>query len=299
MKTLPAGLQAHLDSGSTTMTYCWRVTRLDGLVQGFTEHDKDLTFDGTVFEAASGFTSTTVSSELGLSVDNLNVDGALSSDTLNEEDLATGLYDDASVELFWVNFEDTSQRITQMKGSIGEVERGEFAFSAETRSLTHRMQQKTGRSFQRYCDLDLGEARCGVNLLDPAFSSSGVVTSSTFNRLIISSGVSNNTDNFYGLGKMIFTSGQNNGLSFAVKKQEVNGTDCLIHLWVETPFPIANTDTFTIFSGCEKIKSACIIKFNNIANFRGFPYIPGSDFVTKYAKKGDSEQNGTTLFPNQ
>lgn len=66
MKTLSAGLQVHLDTGTTTMCHCWRVTRSDGVVQGFTDHDENLAFDGTTFLAESGFTATQVQHTLGL-----------------------------------------------------------------------------------------------------------------------------------------------------------------------------------------------------------------------------------------
>lgn len=53
MRALPAGLQSHLDSGATTLCWCWRITRNDGVAFGFTDHDRDLQFDGTSFEAAT------------------------------------------------------------------------------------------------------------------------------------------------------------------------------------------------------------------------------------------------------
>ena len=59
MKSLPPSLQSHLDTGATTLAWCWRVTRGDGAVLGFTDHDRDLTFDGTTFEAAAGLTAAT------------------------------------------------------------------------------------------------------------------------------------------------------------------------------------------------------------------------------------------------
>ena len=54
MRTLPAGMQACLDSGATTLCQCWRVIRADGARLGFTDHDEALSFDGDVFEACSG-----------------------------------------------------------------------------------------------------------------------------------------------------------------------------------------------------------------------------------------------------
>ena len=57
MKNLPPSLQSHLNTGTTTLAWCWRVTRSDGIRLGFTDHDRDLVFDGTLFEAATGFTA--------------------------------------------------------------------------------------------------------------------------------------------------------------------------------------------------------------------------------------------------
>ena len=49
MKTLPLALQAHLDSGATTLAWCWRIERSDGVVFGFTDHDRELSFGGVTF----------------------------------------------------------------------------------------------------------------------------------------------------------------------------------------------------------------------------------------------------------
>ncbi len=42
MRAVPAALQSKLDSGVTTLCRCWIVTRRDGVVQGFTDHDEDV-----------------------------------------------------------------------------------------------------------------------------------------------------------------------------------------------------------------------------------------------------------------
>ena len=104
MKTLSLEFSAHVASGTTTLAWCWRLTRRDGAVLGFTEHDRDLVFDGTTFEAAAGFTASALESTNGLNVDNLDVTGALSSARLDEGDLAAGLYDDAEIEIWRVNW---------------------------------------------------------------------------------------------------------------------------------------------------------------------------------------------------
>lgn len=130
MKVLPPGLQEHLNSGATTLCWCWRLTRRDGVKIGFTDHDRDLTFDGTTFEASAGFTPTEMRQSVGLGVDNLEVEAALTSDRLTEDDLAAGLYDDARVEIFRVNWRNPEQRVLMRCGSLGEVSRSGALFRA-------------------------------------------------------------------------------------------------------------------------------------------------------------------------
>lgn len=289
MKNLPVGLQAFLDAGETTMVHCWKVTRNDGVVQGFTEHDCDLTFGAVIYQASSGFTASQIEASLGLSVDNLSAEGVLTSESINEDDLASGLYDDAAVELYWVNFENVAQRLLLAKGYIGQVSRGEIAFTAELRSLTQRLQQKTGRSYQRTCDAILGDKRCKVAL--SSFTSSGAVAAVSENRNLSVTGLSNNTDGFYSLGVVTFTSGGNNGLRFEVKSHSVNS----IVLWERPPFPIAVNDTFSVVAGCDKLIATCHSKFNNSLNFQGFNLIPGSDYISVYASR-DGSQKGGSIF---
>jgi len=155
MKTLPSGMQTHLDTKATTLCWCWRLTRTDGTKLGFTDHDNDLTFDSTTFEADTGFTASEVEDQLGLAVSNLDVQGFLNSAKLNEDDLAAGYFDNATVELWRVNWNDTTHRILMRKGALGEVKRGETIFTAEVRGLAHDLQQSKGRSFQFQCDADL------------------------------------------------------------------------------------------------------------------------------------------------
>ncbi len=76
MKSFPTSLQSHLDSGTTTLAWCWRLTRNDRAVFGFTDHDQALSFDGTTFEPESGFTVSEIRSGSDLSVDAQEPKGA-------------------------------------------------------------------------------------------------------------------------------------------------------------------------------------------------------------------------------
>ena len=103
MKSLPSGLQAHLDSGTTTLAWCWKITRSDGAVFGFTDHDLTLTFAGTTFEPESGFVPSEIRAAQDFSVDAQDVEGALTSDRITETDILDGHWDNAEVEVWRVS----------------------------------------------------------------------------------------------------------------------------------------------------------------------------------------------------
>lgn len=299
MKNIPVALQAHLDSATTTMAFCWKVVRQDGVVQGFTEHDNDLTFDGVTYAASTGFTSSAIQSSLGLNVDNLNVDSALSSSTINEVDLSAGRYDAAVIELYWVNWSDVANvnmRLLISKGTIGEVKRQRTSFSAELRSLSQKTQQKTGRTFQRYCDAILGDSRCKVNLA--ALADLGTVASVIDKRTFTTTNISGATE-FFSLGTVTFSSGPNSGLTFEIKDHVLNaGGVHSIVLWSSMPYSPVVGNAFTMFPGCKKDRQTCVSKFANLVNFQGFEFIPGNDAISTYPVAGGSGQDGRSIFGN-
>ena len=126
-------------------------------------------FDGTDFEPESGLTASEVRSGSDLSVDAQDAEGVLTSDRITETDILDGRWDNAEVEVWRVNWADTGQRVLMRRGAIGQIRRGRLAFVAEVRSLAHVLGQTVGRTFQATCDAALGDARCGVDLEDPAF----------------------------------------------------------------------------------------------------------------------------------
>lgn len=289
MKTLPTGMQAHLDSGATTLCWCWKIARADGATQGFTDHDVDLAFDGITYEATSGFTATEVQSLLDLAIDNLSVTGALSSATLNEADLAAGLYDNASIEIWRANWADTSQRVLMRKGNIGEVKRGKAAFTAEVRGLAHILNQPVGRCFGYGCDADLGDARCTVDITRAAFKADGAVTSATDARRFTVSGLSSFGDGWFTGGKLVWTSGANASRAMEIKRH----AGASIELWQSMSETIAIGDVFAITAGCDKQFATCKAKFGNAINFRGFPYMPGNDAVLSYPTAAQPMDGGS------
>ena len=294
MKQFLPSLQTHLDSGTTTLAWCWRLTRNDGAVFGFTDHDVTLTFDGTIFEPESGFTASEIRSGSDLSVDAQEAQGVLTSDTITETDILDGRWDNATVEVWRVNWADTSQRALVRRGAIGQIRRGRLHFVAEMRSLAHVLGQTIGRTFQASCDVALGDVRCGVDLADPAFKGSGAVTGVVGGRGFTASGIAGFADGWFAFGVVNWSSGTNAGRSAEVLSHASSGADVMITMLEAPVRPIAPGDTFDIFAGCDKRSETCQGKFANAVNFRGFPHIPGQDTIIRYAARGDANA-GTVL----
>jgi uncharacterized phage protein (TIGR02218 family) len=287
MRTLPPGLQAHLDTGTTTLCHCWRLRLRNGETLGFTDHDENISFDGTLFEAAAGFTGSEIESSLGFAVDNLEAKGALQSAKLDEARLKAGDFDHAEAEVWRVNWQDASQRVLLRKGHIGEVTTGASAFEAELRGLSHLLAQSKGRIYQYGCDAELGNTRCGVNLLNPAFSEEGTVQSANGAELVLA-GISF-ADDWATRGVIRFDS---LGKNLAVKRHRLIDGVTRVSLWATPPFEVDAGDAVTLFAGCDKQFGTCRAKFNNAANFRGFPHMPGTDFVMSFTSEGDARNNG-------
>lgn len=283
MRVLPNGLAEHLLSGTTTLCHCWRLETRRAEVLGFTDHDRALLIDGTLYEADAGFTATEIESSLGLSVDNLEASGALSSARLSEARLAAGDFDDATIEVWRVNWQEVSQRVLLRKGNLGEVTRGRNFFSAELRGLAHVLNQPRGRLFQFGCDALLGEGRCGIDLTLPAYSVTAAVVNPVDQRSFGVSGAENYPDGYFALGTYCFVSGGNQGREGQIKFHRLHGASVSVELWQELPVVPAAGDQLLLRAGCDKQFRTCRDKFSNVRNFRGFPHMPGDDFVMSYA----------------
>jgi len=275
MKSLSPALQSHLSSGTTTLCWCWKIVRRDGVALGFTDHDVPLAFAGLAYQSSTGFTASEVQSSLGLAVDNLSVVGALSSQTLNEADLAAGLFDNAAIEIWRVSWASPDQRVLMRKGSLGQVRRGKTGFTAEVRGLAQALNQPTGRVYAHGCDADLGDARCAVAVTPVA----GVVAAAADARRFTASGFAAFASGWFAGGRLVFTTGANAGRGMEVKRHALGASLASFELWQAMSEPIAAGDAFTVAPGCDKQFATCKAKFANAANFRGHPYMPGDDAV--------------------
>ncbi|GAA0767093.1 DUF2163 domain-containing protein [Actinomadura yumaensis] len=213
MRHIPDDLAARIESGAARLCHVWLVRRVDGTRAGFTDHDRDLTLDGVVCRAASGWTVGAAESGVGLAAGTASASGVLDDASIREADVAQGRLDGAAVELWRVDWSEPGLRVRLWSGTIARLRRQDGAFVADLEGPLAKLERVVGRTYGRLCDARLGDARCGV--ADAAGRS------------------------------------------------------------------------------CDKRWETCVGTFGNGVNFRGFPDVPGDDFLTAWPAQGGRHDGGS------
>ncbi|MEM9715872.1 MAG: DUF2163 domain-containing protein [Pseudomonadota bacterium] len=165
-----SALADHMATGASTVCRAWDVTLADGEVLCFTDHDKDLEFEDRIYKASSALMGAELQSHIGLMADNGAVTGALQDDSISEEDLITGRFDNADIRSWLVNWADPSMREILFAGFLGEVQISDGVFSVELRSHSERLNQPYGRRYLRNAENNqMGETPATDIIDSPAF----------------------------------------------------------------------------------------------------------------------------------
>lgn len=275
MRQIDEAFAARLATNATTLCTCWRFTRSDGAVFGATDHDRALVSEGVTFEPASGLAGATFESGSGLAPGRCATEGAVSLDFIAEEDIDAGLWDGARVDVWRVDWDAPEHRVMIWSGRLSEVSRRGAAFTAELVSLKADLERRIGRVYSRTCDADVGDARCGVDLMDAAYRMEGAVAETIGVQRFLASGLNGAEHGLFRGGMLTWTGGANTGRAARVLRH--SGSE--IELVSAPRFALAEGDTFVVTAGCDKSFVMCGARFGNRVNFRGFPHMPGPEAV--------------------
>lgn len=288
MRTVPTALAAHLAQGETTTAKCWRVIRNDGVTLGFTDHDRVLEVEGTQCSPASGLDGGEVPARLGQQVETGEVLGVLDSIAITEDDILLGRYDGARVETWLVNWATPDQCLRLRVDTIGEIVREDGVFRAELRSPQQGLNVTRGRVYHGLCDAVVGDTRCGVDLELEANKGSALVTAVLDAFHIRVSGLTGFDEGWFAFGVATWGDGKRVGLRDPVlthrrePEGDVLGFAGRVGNW------IGIGDGLAVTVGCDRRFATCKARFGNEVNFRGFPHIPGSDYVLRHPRSGDA-----------
>lgn len=266
---------------ATTIARCWAVTRADGLVLGFTDHDEPLSFDGIGFRPDAGMTAQALVQGLGLSVDNTEVQGVLSDDAITPKDLGAGRWDSADVRLWEVDWTNLAQRRLIFRGTLGEVTHSHGAYRAELRGLAEALNRPQGRVYHSRCSANLGDGQCRFDASRDGYWAEGRIASLAEGGVKLElAEVPAHEAGWFENGRIEFLTGEAEGLSGWIKidsmpRSGVRG----LELWTSVGATPAIGDRVRLIAGCDKRALTCRTKFLNFLNFRGFPHLPPEDWL--------------------
>ena len=266
-----------VDADLTTLAFCWRLQRRDGVCLGFTTHDRDLRIGGITYLASPGMLPSAISMSDGFDADRLEVAGSLTSETISSSDMRAGRWDGASIAIFLINWEaPEGERIALVRGELGDVSVRSAGFTAELRGPTALLDRPVVEQTSPECRAELGDKRCRVDMAGRVRLTRVVEVADEVHVTVESAAEEAQA---YAYGRLRWLSGRNSGLDGAVRSS--SGTQLTLR---EAPFyPPSVGDLVEISEGCDKSFATCRSRFANSENFRGEPHLPGIDLLTRYS----------------
>lgn len=278
---------------ATSRCQVWKITRKDGTVFAFTSLDTPVEYLGVTYSPCKSLSSTAAESSSELkSVGNVELTGILDDSTITGEDLYSGLFDDAFVEVWVIPYDgqpDDQAPFRQAAGWLGKVTRGEYNFTADVIGPGARLGQAAVVDFVTPgCRWDFGVLDAnGIGCpVDPsAYQIVNVpVTGSTLRSLIDFTAMEpppvGGIQPLWNDGTITWQTGRNAGVVCQVETVDFGAQ--ALSLWDLAPYPPAIGDLFTLKPGCPKTKTGCL-NYEVYESFGGFPDVPGPDALQSNA----------------
>lgn len=147
------------------------------------------------------------------------------------------------------------------------------ALTAELQGASVRLERPVVEVTSPECRAELGDARCRVALAGRRrFARVAAVADA-----VLTLDAAEPTPNAYGGGRLRWFGGGNSGLEDAIAASD----GAQVTLRRPPRFDGAGA-LVEIVEGCDKSLATCAARFGNVANFRGEPYLPGIDLLTRY-----------------
>lgn len=251
----------------------WRVFRRDGVTLGFTTHDRDLWFDGVLHRCAPGLLPSAIRRTADLADDAVDIDGALSHDTISAEDLAAGRFDGARVVVGVVDW-TSLERAVLYGGTIGGVSSEANGFTAQLRSV---------KSLLDVDPVPRTSPTCRARFCGPGCNLSPARFTSETQLEAVDSGA--NAVRFagvdaelYAFGEVRWIDGPHAGRTMALRPADGSALVC------DAPLDeaLAAGTRALLREGCDHRLETCAERFGNGVNFQGEPFLPGNDLLAQY-----------------
>lgn len=257
----------------STLAFAWRIERRDGAGLALTSHDGMLNRDGILHRSDPGVVPASITRALGIEPHSSEVAGALSAVALTEADLRLGRWDGARIMLSAIDWEDESaQPVRLMRGELGEIALNGESFSAELHGSAGRLNEAICPSTSPECRAQFGDKKCRVDLAGRTLRAKVISAEGAQLR------VDRQMDERFLFGRVRFMSGANCGATTVILGVEGNA----IRVRDLPKAAIEAGCELELREGCDKRFETCVSRFQNAANFRGEPNLPGNDLLTRY-----------------
>jgi uncharacterized phage protein (TIGR02218 family) len=274
MKIASSALITLMQSQEFILADLYTFTLTNGAVLRYTNADGALTVSGNVFNTLTIGRGNLIQ-KIGTEVVMLNASTMYGSITLAQFFRQGGL-DGATLQLerlFMPSnaWGDTSRgTLIMFTGRVADInifrDHAVITVNSGLELLNIMLPRNT---YQAGCVHTLYDGGCG--LIKANFGTSANTTANSTST-VINCNLTNNSGTFTG-GTILWTSGNNNGVSMTVQSYVVGQ--------ITLNAPLANTpstgDHFTAYLGCDKTQTTCTNTFNNVANFRAYPFIPSPE----------------------
>lgn len=289
-ETSTGALEALLATRQFQWGGLYKIALVNGGTYYYTTADAPVSFGGNTYLTAAQSGALferrgergKVKWRIGLEVDTLQFTVMPNGATINgqafNKALKEGAFDGAEVTFYhayWAQQAFTplilpTGVVTMFSGKVAPVQAGRSKVMFTVNSAVDLLNQNLPKNlYQAGCINTLYDSGCTLN--SASFAVAGVVAVGSLANFI--GATFSQATGYFDLGKITFTSGVNNGISRSVK-QYIKGTTSTFALMSPFPNAPAAGDTFNAYPGCDKAKDTCQNKFSNLANFRGFPFIP-------------------------
>ena len=270
-------MRIFFDRELDTVATFWRIFRRDGVMLAFTSHDRDLAFGGITHRAAPGMVPAAIRLTADISSDSTEAEGALNHDAIREHELAAGLFDDAAIEIGAVDWVTLEQH-TLYTGTIGRIEDDQSRFSAELRSDKQLLERDVVPRTSPTCRAEFCGRGCGISA--SRFTSVHELSEIDLDHNRVRFAALRAADHVD--GRLRFLDGAQTGVRFDIV--DIDGE------WLVLDRPlVAGTTVGTkteLREGCDHTIETCSQRFDNARNFRGEPFLPGNDLLSRYGGAG-------------
>lgn len=253
--------------------------RPDGLVLGFTSHDRALVRDGLTYEPHVGMTPSAILTSASYEVDSMAIDGILDSDRIDEVDLRSGRWNSATIQVFACDWRRPERpTIFLSEGLIGDVRRTGLGaagqFQMELRSPLAVLAQRQVLQVSPTCRAELGDLVCGVDMAGRSLDVDVVARS---RRLVEAATPIEDAARFLH-GRLRVIGGRHAGTGGTVVAVEM----AEISIATDAELEAGERLRLRLFEGCDKTLATCGSRFGNAAAFAGEPHLPGNDALIRY-----------------